>query len=42
MLFGNFMFCKTIKNDCSKLYFKTDNYPRKIVSSDLKGVLQGI
>ena len=29
MLFGNFMFCKAIKNDCRKLYLKMDKLSKK-------------
>ena len=29
MLFGNFRFCKAIKNDCRKLYFKMDKLSKK-------------
>ena len=29
MLFGNFMFCKAIKNDCRKLYSKMDKLSKK-------------
>ena len=36
------MFWKAVKNDCCNLYFKMDKLPRNIVSSDLKGFLQGI